>query len=129
MTSAIRSGTVARLLAATALASFAGSARADEPAQPRHSYPTTARVEYVQECVNGQGGEFVSLYKCSCAIDKIADVLGYDDYVQASTFAKYATLGGEGGGIFRDTDDARQTARSYRTLEAKAYSECGLKRR
>ncbi|WP_028310142.1 hypothetical protein [Derxia gummosa] len=124
MTSRIR--LAVRLLACvTALAS--GAASADEP--PRFNYPTTARVEYVQECVNGQGGDFVSLYKCSCAIDKIANALPYDDYVQASTFARYATLPGEGGGIFRDTDDAKKTARGYRELESKAYSECGLKRR
>jgi len=126
---ALRQLAQALLALAAVTASLAASAQGAATPGPKFSYPTTARVEYVQECVNGQGGDFVTLYKCSCAIDRIADEFDYDRYVEASTFARYATLGGEGGGIFRDTDDARQTAKGYRALEEKAYAQCGLKRR
>jgi hypothetical protein len=94
---------------------------------PRNDYPTSARVEYVQECIAKNGGNLSDLYKCSCAIDRMADHLTYDDFVEAGTFARYATLGGEGGGIFRDPDHAKERARLYRSIEADAYRACGLK--
>jgi hypothetical protein len=101
-------------------------------ALPAHSdplpndYPTSARVEFVQDCMGRHGGKLEDLYKCSCVIDHLAEKLTYDDYVEASTFAHYSTLPGEGGGIFRDPDNAKQKAKLYRTLEAAAYSACGL---
>ena|SRR5579872_1490296 len=100
---------------------------------PAHSdplpndYPTSARVEFVQDCMGRNGGNLADLYKCSCVIDKIAQHLSYDDYVEASTFAHYSTLPGEGGGIFRDPDRAKERAKLFRTVESNAYQACGLK--
>jgi hypothetical protein len=112
------------LLGAAALC--AGSAGGAEP--PVHDYPTVARVEFVQECIGSHGGRLENLYQCSCAIDRIANALSYDEFVEASTYAKYSSLGGEGGGIFRDSDKARQLAKRYREVEAEAYRSCGLSR-
>jgi hypothetical protein len=95
-------------------------------ASPAHDYPTVARVEYVNDCIGKNGGKLAALYQCSCAIDHIANALSYDDFVEASTYAKYAALPGEGGGIFRDSDHARQLAKSFRDLEAKALRGCGM---
>jgi hypothetical protein len=101
-------------------------------ALPAHSdplpndYPTVARVEFVQDCIGRHGGKLEDLYKCSCVIDRLAEKLTYDDYVEAATFAHYSTLPGEGGGIFRDPDTAKQKAKLYRTSEAAAYKACGL---
>ena len=101
-------------------------------ALPAHSdplpndYPPTARVEFVQDCMGRHGGKLEDLYKCSCVIDRLAEKLSYDDYVEAATFAHYSTLPGEGGGIFRDPDRAKERAKLYRTLEANAYKACGL---
>ena len=93
---------------------------------PVNDYPTVARVEFVQECIRQHGGKLEDLYQCSCAIDRIANSLSYDEFVEASTYAKYATLPGEGGGIFRDSDTAKQMAKRYRDVEAEAYRSCGL---
>ena len=90
-----------------------------------HDYPTVARVEYVNDCA-AKGGKLANVYQCSCAIDRIAQRLSYDDFVEASTFAKYASLPGEGGGIFRDSERARSQAKLYRELEADAWRACGL---
>lgn len=101
-------------------------------AVPAHSdplpndYPTSARVEFVQDCMGRTGGKLENLYKCSCVIDRLAEKLSYDDYVEASTFAHYSSLPGEGGGVFRDPDRAKERARLYRSLEAAAYKTCGL---
>jgi hypothetical protein len=99
------------------------SARADT--NP-HDYPTAARVEYVQECMVKHGGEYATLHQCSCTIDAIAKRLRYDQYVEAATFARFSTMGGDGGGIFRDSDHAKTMAKLYRGVEAEAEAGCGL---
>lgn len=104
---------------------MSSAAGADSPV---HDYPTVARVEFVQECIGAHGGRLENLYQCSCAIDRIANALSYDDFIEASTYAKYSSLPGEGGGIFRDSEVARQLAKRYREVEAEAYRTCGLSR-
>ncbi len=94
---------------------------------PIHNFPTEARVEYVNDCIAKGGGKMAALYQCSCAIDKIADSMTYDDYVESSTFAKYATLPGEGGGIFRDPENAKKLAKRYRELEKDSLQSCGMR--
>jgi hypothetical protein len=111
----------------TPAAGDAPKAEAPRADAPRNDYPTSARVEYVQECIAKNGGSLADLYKCSCAIDRVAEHLTYDDFVEASTFARYATLPGEGGGEFRDPDRAKERAKLYRSIEAEAYRSCGLK--
>lgn len=95
-------------------------------APPAHYYPTEARVEYVNECIAKHDDSLANVYQCSCTIDRIADVLSYDDFVTAITFARYAGLPGEGGAIFRDSDEARATAKKFRMLEDEAQRACGL---
>jgi hypothetical protein len=110
---------------------FIGVCLAAEPTHgdaPLHDYPTVARVEYVNDCITRSGGKLVNLYQCSCAIDRIANTLTYDDFVEASTFAKYATLPGQGSAIFRDSERARQMAKHFRDLEAESLRACGLTR-
>ncbi|KMQ81053.1 hypothetical protein BPMI_03142 [Candidatus Burkholderia pumila] len=94
------------------------------PAQG-HNYSTEGRVEYVLSCMDDNGHDFVNVYKCSCAIDKIAQTLSYDDFVEQSTFSKYATLGGEGGAEFR-VDRAKAQTRKFRELQRDASKACGI---
>ena len=93
---------------------------------PVNNYPTAARVEYVNECIANQRDSLANVYQCSCVIDRIADTLSYDEFVEAITFARYAGLPGEGGAIFRDTGEGRKKALRYRELEAEAFKSCGL---
>ncbi len=93
-----------------------------------YDYPTQGRVEYVLTCMDDNGHDFANVYKCSCVIDKIAAVIPYDEFVDESTFAKYASLGGEGGAEFR-TDTARHQTKSFKTLQSDAYRACGLQPR
>ncbi len=95
---------------------------------PAHAndFPTLARVEYVQECVNRTGNQ-QHIYQCSCVVDRIADAMSYEEFVEASTYARYSTLPGEGGGIFRDTDEAKKKAKLFRSLETDAFRACNLK--
>jgi hypothetical protein len=101
----------------------ATTAQADQSA---HDYPTLARIEYVQECMNRAAAHQGTMYQCACAIDRIAEKLSYDAFVEASTYAKYSTLPGEDGGIFRDTDDAKQKAKLFRSIESDAWRVCNV---
>lgn len=107
-----------------------GTVCAVEPAaekQPAHYFPTPARVEFVNSCMTKASDKLAALYQCACAIDRIADAMTYEEFVEASTFARYATLPGEGGGEFRDFDTARQQAKQYRELERVSLQACGMK--
>jgi hypothetical protein len=97
---------------------------AGNPAQG-HDYPTQGRVEYVLGCMDDNGHDFANVYKCSCAIDHIAAVLPYDDYVEQMTFSKYSTLGGEGGNEFR-VDRAKAQTKNYRSIQTEALRACGV---
>jgi hypothetical protein len=106
---------------------FAADNTAAATTAQSHDYPTQGRVEYVLGCMDDNGHDFVNVYKCSCAIDRIAASLPYDDFVEQSTFSKYATLGGEGGAEFR-VDRAKAQTKKFRALQADAYRACGIGR-
>lgn len=97
-------------------------------APPVNDYPTAARVEYVNECIASHSDSLANVYQCSCVIDRIADRLSYDDFIEAVTYSRYSGLPGEGGAIFRDSDQARKLARQYRELEVEAHRACGLQK-
>jgi hypothetical protein len=110
-------------IAAIVLLHSASPLRADPT---MHDYPTEARVEYVNECMSKSRGQLASLYQCSCVIDRIAAALSYDDFVEASTFARYSGLGGEAGAVFRDSERAKKLAQFFRDTESAAKLGCGL---
>ena len=95
-------------------------------AAPAHDYPTVARVEYVNDCIGKNGDKLAALYQCSCALDRLAGALSYDEFVEATTFARYATLPGQAGGIFRDSERGRKLAKGFRELEDAALRDCGM---
>ncbi|MDY6945823.1 MAG: hypothetical protein SXG53_08905 [Pseudomonadota bacterium] len=113
----------AAIFAAATLLTFGTPASS---APPAHDYPTQARVEYVNECIANHDDSLANVYQCSCTIDRIADYLSYDDFVTAITFARYSGLPGEGGAEFRDSDEAKATAKRFRMLETQAQRACGL---
>src|SRR5437879_12497320 len=88
-----------------------------------HAYPTVERVEYVLECMQRNAGKQEFLYKCACVIDEIAKQYAYDDFVEASTAARFQSLGGERGGVFRDPPQTRDAAKRYRSEERRVGKE------
>jgi len=91
-----------------------------------YDYPTADRVQFVLECMYRNGGSSVYVYKCSCVIDAIAQKFSYDDWVNASTIARYQTMPGEGMGLFRDAPEERAAAKRYREAESDAKKMCGV---
>ena len=92
------------------------------------AYPTVDRVEFVLECMQKNGGKQEFLYKCACLIDEIAQTYTYDDFVEASTAARYQSLAGERGGVFRDPPQVREMAKRYLQIQGNAMKHCGVPR-
>ena len=100
---------------------FAPLARAND-------FPTQARVEFVLNCMReSKAAQQESMYKCSCAIDVIADKVDYSTWVDLSTVANATTIAGERGGVMRDMKDGRKMIASYRELQEDAKKRCFLK--
>ncbi len=81
-----------------------------------HDYPTADRVIYVQECMRQHPGpHFEMLNKCSCALDKLAGEVSFDDFVQMSTASNANSIGGERGNI---------QIRRFRQIQSAAKKNC-----
>lgn len=95
------------------------------PLAQANDFPTRARVEYVLTCMReSKAPQQESMYKCSCAIDAIADQVRYSTWVDLSTVANGMTIAGERGGIMRDMKDGRKMIASYRQLQESAKKRC-----
>jgi hypothetical protein len=92
-----------------------------------NDFPTRARVEFVLTCMKESKAPMQeSMYKCSCAIDAIADKVDYSTWVDLSTVANATTIAGERGGVVRDMKDGRKLIASYRELQESAKKSCFL---
>ena len=90
-----------------------------------NDFPTTARVEFVLTCMReSKVPQQESMFKCSCAIDAIADKVSYSQWVDLSTVANGITIAGERGGVMRDLKDGRKLIASFRELQASAKKTC-----
>jgi hypothetical protein len=90
-----------------------------------NDFPTRARVEFVLTCMReSKAPPQESMYKCSCAIDAIADKVTYSQWVELSTIADGITIAGERGGVMRDYKDGRKIIASFRELQDGAKKAC-----
>lgn len=88
-------------------------------------FPTVDRVLYVQECLRAHPGpQFEMIHKCSCALDRVAAELSYDQYISLSTATNATSIGGERGSYIRESEGLQQEVRRYRALQAKAKKAC-----
>jgi hypothetical protein len=93
-----------------------------------NDFPTRARVEFVLTCMSeSKSSRQESMYKCSCAIDAIADKVSYDTWVDLSTVANGTTIAGERGGVMRDLKDGRKLIASFRELQTSANKACFIR--
>lgn len=78
---------LALAIVALPLSAFAATAAGDEaaPAAASNDYPTSARADFVFGCMAVNGRTHEQLDRCSCAIDVVASILPYEDYVAAET--------------------------------------------
>lgn len=117
------------LFVATAMIGFSGTVFISDAASAEptgNDYPTVARVEYVNECIGKNGGKLAALYQCACAIDRIAAVMKYDEFTEATTYIRYVNLPGQAGGVFRDSPEGRKLAKNFNEVESQALHACGM---
>ena len=82
-------------------------------------------MEYVLGCMNSHGGQkYENLYSCVCVIDKIAEMMAYDEYVEAEVFVQLRTTPGERGGVFRDPDRAGFLTQKISDITEVASNAC-----
>ena len=90
-----------------------------------NDFPTVDRVLYVQECVrDNPGPHYEMINKCSCALDRVASEVKFDDYTNMSTVVKAISIGGERGGTLRDNESVKPQIARLRELQAKARKAC-----
>ncbi|SFB12314.1 hypothetical protein SAMN05421688_3063 [Poseidonocella pacifica] len=102
----------------------AGTAGAQTTRDRLNDYPTEARADYVFGCmaVNGQGRDVLG--KCSCSIDVIAEILPYEDYLQAETVLSMQQVGGERMAFFRSAAMPQAIVAELRRAQAEAEIRC-----
>jgi hypothetical protein len=104
-----------------ALVAASGSACAND-------FPTVDRVLYVQECIRANPGPYYEMVnKCSCALDSLANEVGFDEYTEMVTISNGMSIGGERGGAFRDVPELAPELKKYRELQVKVKKGCFIK--
>jgi hypothetical protein len=112
--------TLHRLVASSALSCLAlpGLALAND-------FPTVDRVLYVQDCMKTHPGAYYEMVnKCSCAVDRLAEEVKFDDYVTMSTVVNAMTIGGERGSELRDNESLKPQVARYRELQSRVQKAC-----
>lgn len=95
-----------------------------------NDYPTLERVDSVLTCMRLHGGQNLdNLNACSCEIDVIAQQLSFEDFNEARTYEIYKQMPGEKGGLFRDTDRAKQVVGKLDAARADAKKRCFIGRK
>ena len=113
------------ILVATAAAQAATAAKPAKPAPGSNDFPTVDRVLYVQECMrNNPGPTFEMVNKCSCALDRLAGEVRFDDYVSMSTIGNAVSIGGERGGQLRDNESLKPHIARLREIQARVRKAC-----
>lgn len=90
-----------------------------------NDFPTKDRVEFVYECMGLKGGvNYVNLTACSCALDKVASKMTYDEFVSNDSITRLKNMMGERGGLFRASDEMRKQRRAFLKVKKTAMKAC-----
>lgn len=89
-----------------------------------NDYPTESRVDYVLGCMAANGNGYLTMQKCSCSIDVIAEHLSYEAYEQVATVLSMQDQRGELGVLFRTERGMQDQLRALRQAQADANLRC-----
>ncbi|EWG99711.1 hypothetical protein [Halomonas sp. BC04] len=113
-----RRGLLAATMVVLAFSLFAA------PAALANDYPTEARVDYVLGCMAANGNSYLTMQKCSCSIDVIAEHLPYETYEQIDTVMSMQDQRGELGVLFRTERGMQDQLQALRQAQADANLRC-----
>ncbi|MDN3523377.1 hypothetical protein [Halomonas ramblicola] len=94
------------------------------PSALANDYPTETRVDYVLGCMAANGDSYLTMQKCSCSIDVIAEHLNYEEYEAAATIMSLQDKRGELGVLFRTEPGMQDRLRELRQAQADANLRC-----
>ncbi|MBA2780970.1 hypothetical protein [Billgrantia kenyensis] len=89
-----------------------------------NDYPTEARVDYVLGCMASNGNTYLTMQKCSCSIDVIAEHLPYETYEQVETVLGMQDQRGELGVLFRTERGMQDQVQALHQAQADANLRC-----
>ncbi|MFW5451719.1 MAG: hypothetical protein ACKE9I_08980 [Methylophagaceae bacterium] len=95
-----------------------------------NDFSTVTRVKFVQDCMssNPTMNLYEGTYKCSCVIDKLAEVFTEREFEDADTGFQLKNLPGDRGGVFRDDEDVSSGIGLFKKTHSEAYAACRIKR-
>ncbi len=89
-------------------------------------YPTIDRVIFVNECMQSNGANLDTMYKCSCVMDQLTQTLSYDQFSDGDVATHGANTMGERSGLFRDPEHVRGNAKTLTSAKADAAKACNF---
>lgn len=112
-------GFVRRLILMTAglTVAAAGALAAD-------GYPTASRVDYVLACMASNGQDYLTMQRCSCSIDSIAEAIPFDVYEQIETIQRMRQGRGELALLFRTSPGLEEQMQAFRQAQIEADLKC-----
>jgi len=94
-----------------------------------NDFSTVTRVQYVMDCMtaNPQLNVYEGAHKCSCVVDKIAEVFTQQEFEDISVGYMYKNLPADRGATFRDDKGVRKGLKLFEETNANAYKECRIR--
>lgn len=94
-----------------------------------NDFSTVTRVHYVNDCMTANEGMNVyeGTHKCSCVVDKIAEVFSEKEFEDISVGFRYKNLPADRGATFRDDKNITSGLKLYDKTIAEAYKECRIR--
>ncbi len=114
----------------TSMAILAASLIAASGLSQAHDFKTITRVHFVQDCVKANESTmniYEATTKCSCVIDKLAEVFTEKQFEELETGYLYRNMPGDRGGEFKDDADVNDYIDLFKKTNAKAYKECRMR--
>jgi len=96
-----------------------------------NDFSTVTRVHYVQDCMQLNAGKmnvYEASHKCSCVVDKLAEVFTQTQFEDANAGFQFSNLPGDRGGMFRDDTDVQDGIALFKKTHADAYDSCRIRR-
>jgi hypothetical protein len=101
-----------------------GSSMVASAAFAAGGYPTEARVDYVLACMAANGQDYLTMQRCSCSIDSVAEAIPFEIYEQVETIQRMRQGRGELALLFRTSPLIEEQMQAFRQAQIEADLKC-----
>ncbi|KGM08086.1 hypothetical protein LP43_0509 [Methylophaga thiooxydans] len=93
-----------------------------------NDFSTATRVQFVMDCMAAnEMNVYEGTHKCSCVVDKLAEVFTQKEFEDISVGFMYKNLPADRGATFRDDKNIQTGLKLYEKTSAEAYKACRIK--